>query len=471
MRADLPPRDGPLPRGEARGPEPVWPVFIPFLGAYVKHTRGNPWQTARVAIAGPIARRRRGARLLRRSARRNGSDLLIALALLRLLPQPVQPAAVRDPRRRRGVALDALALARRRAREGARLGAPLRRHRRCCSRSARSRRTCRSTASECDDRGRPLDSSSHRADPDEAVAADRGRVPRGLRGVERIDRPAVPSSARRGSTKRHPDLRGGARGRPRASASAAGPSITGGGPGVMEAANRGAQEGGRPLGRLQHRAAARAGARTRTSTSSYTFEHFYARKVCFVKPSEGFVIFPGGFGTLDELFEALTLIQTGKVLHSRSCSSARSTGPACSTGCATELLGRRHDLACRRRAPARDRRPGRGGRDRDRLLRAPLRRRRSGLPSDAASTVVNAREVVHRAARAIVHLAAAPSRSGSRLSSEAGSRRELGAPRRAGLRELRAQLVGGRARRAPAAAPLRRRRYAPSPEAAHQQAR
>ena len=45
---------------------------------------------------------------------------------------------------------------------------------------------------------------------------------------------------------------------------------------------------------------------------SYTFEHFYARKVCFVKPSEGFVVLPGGFGTLDETFEAVTLIQTGK---------------------------------------------------------------------------------------------------------------------------------------------------------------
>ena len=48
---------------------------------------------------------------------------------------------------------------------------------------------------------------------------------------------------------------------------------------------------------------------------AHTFEHFYVRKVCFVRPAEGFVIFPGGFGTLDELYEALTLIQTGKIKH------------------------------------------------------------------------------------------------------------------------------------------------------------
>src|SRR4029077_11556981 len=90
--------------------------------------------------------------------------------------------------------------------------------------------------------------------------------------------------------------------------------ITGGGGGVMEAANRGAQDAGATsVGlniELPHEQAPNP-----FQDISLTFHHFFTRKLMFVRYANAFVVLPGGFGTLDELFEALVLIQTNKIEH------------------------------------------------------------------------------------------------------------------------------------------------------------
>jgi uncharacterized protein (TIGR00730 family) len=135
----------------------------------------------------------------------------------------------------------------------------------------------------------------------------------GLEQVARIDRPAVAmfGSARVGEGSGPYEA---ARAVGRRFGEAGWAVITGGGPGVMEGGNRGAREGGGLSVGFNIKLPHEQGVNPYCDIA-YTFDHFYARKVCFVRPSQGFVILPGGFGTLDELFESLTLIQTETIVY------------------------------------------------------------------------------------------------------------------------------------------------------------
>jgi len=145
----------------------------------------------------------------------------------------------------------------------------------------------------------------------EHVAMIAGEFRKGFETVEQIPRPAVTVFGSARAARDDPEYEQ-ARACGRALAEAGFAVVTGGGPGVMEAANRGAKEaGGYSVGiniELPHEQEANP-----YIDLGVTLRHFYARKVMLVKAAEGFILFPGGFGTLDELFESLTLIQTDKV--------------------------------------------------------------------------------------------------------------------------------------------------------------
>ncbi len=159
---------------------------------------------------------------------------------------------------------------------------------------------------------RLLDQTHHDADElREKTARIAGEFYAGFEAVERIDRPAVSIFGSARAPESDPGY-AAARATGRLFAEAGWAVVTGGGPGVMEAANRGCREGGGlsvgfniDLPHEQHV--------NPYLDISLTFRHFYARKTMFVKAAEGFVVFPGGFGTADELFESLTLIQTDTV--------------------------------------------------------------------------------------------------------------------------------------------------------------
>ena len=301
------------------GLDPQLPVFIPFLGAYValRNMRFDPWVNARVSLAGPVVGGIAAAGCLAAAVSLD-SDLMRALAyagfmlnLINLVPIAFLDGAhvlrswrvlragggrVNPSDARRLAAIVAVAsLADRR---GAR------------ARHARRPRPAGPPVSEA---GEQLDERLLRRT--ETFASDVSLIASeflaGFQAIQRIDRPAVSIFGSARIAEGTPTYES-ARLTGRLFAEAGLAVVTGGGPGVMEAANRGAREGGGLSVGFNILLPHEQGLNPYCDIG-LTFKHFYARKTMFVKAAEGFVIFPGGFGTMDELFEALTLIQTGKI--------------------------------------------------------------------------------------------------------------------------------------------------------------
>jgi uncharacterized protein (TIGR00730 family) len=133
----------------------------------------------------------------------------------------------------------------------------------------------------------------------------------GFQLIQQIDRPAVSIFGSARIVEGSPTYER-ARATGRAFAEAGFAVVTGGGPGVMEAANRGCKDGGGLSVGFNIALPFEQGLNPWCDLA-LTFDHFHVRKVMFVKAAEGFVNFPGGFGTQDELWEALTLRQTRKI--------------------------------------------------------------------------------------------------------------------------------------------------------------
>ena len=137
--------------------------------------------------------------------------------------------------------------------------------------------------------------------------------------------------------------------------------ITGGGPGIMEAANKGAVEAGGVSVGLGIELPLEMGLNDYVDVG-LEFRYFFVRKTCFMKYSQAFVVLPGGFGTMDELFEAVTLVATGKLTKFPIVLVGGPTGPACSAGSRTPCWPRA--TSGRRARPAQaGRRARRSGRD------------------------------------------------------------------------------------------------------------